>query len=321
MQARPIEPAEVPAYETLAERYGTLFVRRDWTQLFGGSLLRCGLFDSGGGLCGGFQLFVERRFGLTVVRDAPFTPECGPFVKIDAEHPVSVLQARRKALTAQAEFLRDLRPALVFLSLPRDVTDLLPFIWKGFKVIPAYTYVLDLRRSMDQIVAGFTAKRRNDVSRAIRDGLKTRRIEDYSGMERGVSAMFERKKKKPYRMFLEQILRVYPTDHNSFAFGSFRGEECLATCFVIHDHKTAYYLLGNRAEDGAHHGAGALALQESIRHAQKIGCEWFDFEGSVIRPIERFFRGFGGELTPYFTVNRGWLPVEILLKFSHRSTF
>jgi phosphatidate phosphatase APP1 len=32
--------------------------------------------------------------------------------------------------------------------------------------------------------------------------------------------------------------------------------------------------------------------------------EVFDFEGSMIEPIERFFRGFGAVQTPYFHVSR-----------------
>ena len=30
----------------------------------------------------------------------------------------------------------------------------------------------------------------------------------------------------------------------------------------------------------------------------------FDFEGSMLRPVERFFRGFGSLQTPYLRVSR-----------------
>nr|HPR68216.1 methicillin resistance protein [Kiritimatiellia bacterium] len=64
-----------------------------------------------------------------------------------------------------------------------------------------------------------------------------------------------------------------------------------------------------------------LAVWEAIRHAKEAGLETFDFEGSVIPPIERFFRGFGGRLTPYYTVNKGWRPLETAMKFLRRGFF
>jgi hypothetical protein len=52
-----------------------------------------------------------------------------------------------------------------------------------------------------------------------------------------------------------------------------------------------------------------------------LGLRAFDFEGSVVPAIERHFRGFGGTLTPYFRVNKAWLPIEMVLKFFKRRLF
>lgn len=319
--ARPIRPEEAGAYEDLAARHGSLFVRREWTALFGDDLVRCGLFDNGGALCGGFQLFRERRFGLTVLRDAPFTPECGPFLRVEARHPVAVLEARREALAAMAGYLRATRAPLLFLALHRSAVDCLPFMWRGFKVVPVYTYTIDLGQALEAIQAGLTAKRRNDITKAERDGLVARRSGDLVALGARVGALLEGKGKNPRRRVLDRILTVFANENNSFAFGTYRGEELLASCFVVHDGTTAYYLLGSNAGPGVHHGAGALAMLAAIRHARDIGCRVFDFEGSVIPPVERYFRGFGGSLQPYFTVNRAWFPIEVLLKLTHRELF
>lgn len=69
--------------------------------------------------------------------------------------------------------------------------------------------------------------------------------------------------------------------------------------------------------------AGASTVFEAIQHSQEIGLKAFDFEGAVISAIERYFRGFGGTLTPYFTVNKAWLPLEMALKMwpRHRDRF
>jgi hypothetical protein len=45
-----------------------------------------------------------------------------------------------------------------------------------------------------------------------------------------------------------------------------------------------------------HHGAGALAVTQCIKEAKKRNLQYFDFDGSVIPNLEKYFRGFGGEL-------------------------
>ena len=120
---------------------------------------------------------------------------------------------------------------------------------------------------------------------------------------------------------LDAVLFKYANESNSFAFTTYRQETPLATCFVVHDTQTAYYLLGGYRTEDRHHGAGALSVFEAIQHAQKLGMRTFDFEGSVVPSIERYFRGFGGRLTPYYTVNKAWLPLEMGLKLFRRNLF
>jgi hypothetical protein len=64
-----------------------------------------------------------------------------------------------------------------------------------------------------------------------------------------------------------------------------------------------------------------MSMVEAIRHARDLGLQTFDFEGSAIPPVEAYFRGFGGKLTPYFRVNKAWLPIEMVLKFFKRRLF
>jgi hypothetical protein len=49
-------------------------------------------------------------------------------------------------------------------------------------------------------------------------------------------------------------------------------------------------------------GATSLVLWEAIQ-SQPRGVEFFDFEGSMVEAIERFFRAFGARQVPYFHVS------------------
>jgi hypothetical protein len=120
---------------------------------------------------------------------------------------------------------------------------------------------------------------------------------------------------------LDAILFRFASDQNCYAFCTYRDDTPVACSFVVHDRETAYYLLGGYHTELKHHGAGVMAMVSAIRHAKALRLRLFDFEGSMVPAIERYFRGFGGSLTPYFTVNKAFLPVEIGLKFIKRQLF
>lgn len=321
MKIRELTSSERPAWDELARRHGSLFNRLDWLDLFGSRMRLLGLFDAGDTLVGGAAVYAERRGGLTVFRRAPFTPTCGPFLAVKSSNPVAVLEERRAAVECLASWLDERHPALCMLPLDRRIADALPFFWRGYKVVPQYTYLLDLAPPLEQIRRQMSPDRRNDVSKAVRDGVTARPAQGLDEVRDLVLATFGRQDKGVDRDVLEGILTRHARPGNHYAYVACRDGTPTAACFVVHDDRTAYYLLGGYCAENRHHGAGALAVWEAIRHAKEAGLDTFDFEGSVIPPIERFFRGFGGRLTPYFTVNKGWWPLETAMKFLRRGLF
>jgi hypothetical protein len=320
-KVRPLLETEFADYDELARRHGTLFNCTDWLALFGERVCPRGIFNGGGALIGGAAFQEERRWGLRIIRNPPFTPTCGPFMAVKSRNPVAVLEERRKLLECFAEQLDKEPAAISSLALDRGISDALPFFWRGFKVIPNYTYLLDLDVSLDDMRKNMSPVRRNDASKATRDGLMVTRTTDMSIVRDLVLATFVRQQKLIDEPILEAILFRYAKPFNSYAFTTCCGDVPAATCFVVHDAKTAYYLLGGYNAQERHHGAGPLAVLEAIKHAQELGLKTFDFEGSVVPAIERYFRGFGGQLTPYFTVNKAWLPLEMALKVVRRQIF
>jgi lipid II:glycine glycyltransferase (peptidoglycan interpeptide bridge formation enzyme) len=73
--------------------------------------------------------------------------------------------------------------------------------------------------------------------------------------------------------------------------------------YIVWDKDTCYYLLGGYDPERSHSGASALAMWEAIKYAKnELKLSKFDFEGSMVPAIEMFFRKFGGEITPYYSV-------------------
>jgi hypothetical protein len=70
-----------------------------------------------------------------------------------------------------------------------------------------------------------------------------------------------------------------------------------AATLLVFDERSAHYLLGGA--DPRHRGSGAASLLvwDAIQFAAGHS-KLFDFEGSMVEGIARFFRGFGPDLVP-----------------------
>src|SRR5690606_17408040 len=76
-------------------------------------------------------------------------------------------------------------------------------------------------------------------------------------------------------------------------------EQITAGIFIVWDTQFAYLLLSAGAGVGTHPGAVRLLIFEALQLAQKMGIQYFDFEGSMEPGIAAFFKRFGGVKKEY----------------------
>jgi len=317
LAARPIQFEDHAEWDRLAIRHGCLFDSTRWTQLHEPTIRRIGIFDSGSNLRGGFCVWEQRKFGLRILRNPPFTPHIGPFFDYRASNPAAQSGEQRAVAEAMAAWMAQDNAAITFAGLGVGHRDCLPFYWRGYKVIPAYTYRIDLDQTIDDLLGNFSPDRRKAIRKAQKDAIEVQPFDRTDDLPRLVGASFDRHRKRISSSHISRILEEFAPNSGGYGIQATDKGKVVAGVYVVYDTKTAYYLLGGYT-DGAHHGAGALAMWHAITKAKNLGLQVFDFEGSVVPPIERYFRGFGGKLTPYFSVHKAWLPLEIGLKaFSH----
>ena len=80
-------------------------------------------------------------------------------------------------------------------------------------------------------------------------------------------------------------------------------DEVIAVNFLVYDDNTVYYLMGGIDPSKKDLGAMDVIQFESIKFALESGRR-FDFEGSMIESIEKYFRSFGAIQTPYFSISK-----------------
>lgn len=76
-----------------------------------------------------------------------------------------------------------------------------------------------------------------------------------------------------------------------------------AAVYIVWDNDSAYYLMGGGDPALRNSGATSLCLWEAIQFASTVSKK-FDLEGSMLEPVERFFRGFGTVQKPYFKISK-----------------
>jgi hypothetical protein len=313
-------------YSEFAEKLATktqlpVFASSQWLSLYGKELKRFGLFEKNEIPKAVFLACSESKGLLKILKTPAYMPSCSLIMDNPGQNKVKRHSKEKKWLTEIAAFLKEKSRSVVFLAFPPEYIDFQPFLWAGLKVTPQYTYRLNLQNDLKAIELGMSPERRNDLKRAVKDGVTLEQTNDYKVVEQIISKTFARKDKSFDRKLVSKILFEFATEANSFAFvAKYNGVNC-ATSFIVHNGHTAYYLLGGYDHKNTHAGAGACAVWKAIQYSQKLGLETFDFEGSMIPEVERYFRGFGGELTPYYLVHKGPFVAEVGLKIRNPELF
>jgi lipid II:glycine glycyltransferase (peptidoglycan interpeptide bridge formation enzyme) len=321
MKISPIDSAHIEKFYKLSEQYSDVFSCKAWHSIHGNNLTLYGIFDNAEELVGGFHLFRSKVGPFNYFRNPLFTPHIGFFYANTGQHQVNRASQLKAVLEEMTVLIKKLPYQVISFSFNPGIVDMQPFSWADFKVIPYYTYELDLAKTEDELFAGLAGDRRNDMKKAQKDGITVSETKDFKLIHDLVKKTFERQSKALDFGMVNKILNEFATIDNSFAYVAYRDNVPIAGTFCLVSGSRVYYLLGGYDAKNRHKGAGALTLWEAILHAKRTGANIFDFEGSMVPAIEKYFRGFGGNIVPYFTVNKANFLLEILLKFKKRQVF
>ena len=78
-----------------------------------------------------------------------------------------------------------------------------------------------------------------------------------------------------------------------------------SVAYLVWDEESLYFLINGIDTDYTWSQSNSLLIRESIRIAHNLGKK-FDFEGSVLQPIEHIFRGFGAVQKMYFRIYKSF---------------
>jgi hypothetical protein len=245
---------------------------------------------------------VARRIcGLTMIRQPPLTPTLGPWIELPGT-------TMAKRLAEEKKLFNDLLDQLpkwdyIQLNFNHRITNWLPFYWRGLKQTTRYTYILNDVSDLGQVWLGLQANVRRHICNAerrltIRNDLSVETFLDV------VELTFSRQGRKlPFQreLFRSVEKACVAQDARRMFFAQDSERRIHAALYLVWDANYAYYLLGGADPRLRGSGAQSLLFWEAIKHASSKNLK-FDFEGSMVEPIERVFRAFGAVQVPYLQI-------------------
>ncbi len=246
---------------------------------------------------------IKKKYGLTALTMPPLTQTLGPWLR-----PSKAKYARQ--LSEQKQLMNELIGQLPDVdyfcqNFSPYITNWLPFYWRGFTQTTRFTYRLEDLTDLDVIWSGFNENVRNKIRKAqkqveIRDDLSIQdfiKINELTFIRQGIEL--------PYSAELVERLHKVCQEHNaSKAFFAIDEQDRIhAAIYLVWDSNTAYYLMAGEHPELRKSGANSLLIWEAIKYASTV-TKVFDFEGSMIEPVEEFVRAFGGRQTPYYQITK-----------------
>lgn len=259
------------------------------------------LVEEKGMIVGVLPYQLEKKTGLTIIRNPDMTPYLGPFFF----YPEGQTLSEKTAWEDQVlqELLEQLPKydSCNVLCLP-GFDNFLGFHHRGFTNTNLVTYHIDMRQPETAIYAAVHKNHRNLIKQAralhtLEEGPVF--LPELLQLHYGT---FARKQKKyTYsNTFLEKMIRSCLDNHKGkILVAKDREQRTAATVFVAWDKHTMYLLISAMNKEFAHQGAIRMLIWEAIIMAKTMGLKIFDFEGSMDPGIEAFFRRFGGERKQY----------------------
>jgi len=317
---KPLENTEL--YSDLAESANDVFSSEGWLSIYGNSLKLVGIYNNDQKLIGGFYYYQTKKMGASFIKLPPYSPHCGLFHISDAKNQASLNSTNKEVISEVCDYLSSQKSKLLVLAFHAKIIDLQPFIWSKYKVVPNYTYQIELSKDLDTIYSNYDPKNRNKINSCLKQEIVVKE----NDMSKESMFLFFKQAllsagANVYEEELKNIFHKFSNDKNSFCLSVNVNNKLQGAVFCAYDRNVCYYLFGGMDKNAEVSGVTNLLLHKSIEKAKSLGCQTFDFEGSMLKGVEKFFRSFGPKLVPYYTVNKASLPLEIALKFKKRELF
>jgi hypothetical protein len=292
---------------------GSLFCRSWWLRVVAPEARVLGYFDRGR-LIAGIPLFFKRRLGVKFCAMPSLTQTWGVVIEPIEGKPVHQITRQLEILTI---FARHLAGEQIFLQrFHPAVVNFLPFHWQGFRQVSRVTYVIEYLCDLDRVWAEMRENQRREIRKAEKRGIVVERCDSEIVAQNLTKTYGRQGLQSPASTHLLRLVHQAAQQNDAgecFAARDASGR-VHAAAMLVWDRKRAYYLAGGGDPTLRTSGATALLLWKMMQFSSARSAV-FDFEGSQIPAVERFFRAFGASQVWYHEISKmpNWVRACLVL--------
>jgi len=281
---------------------GTIFTTPEWLEAVAPGKWQYLTVESGDSIKICMPIILSKKLGFTQCNMPPFTqslgilfpPREGKYAEIITRDTNTTFELISK-IPNYSYFSQRLHPSL---------TNWLPFYWSGYSQSTRYTYIIEDLQDIDNVWKEFRSNIRQEIRKANKS-IVIDQNEDFDALKYCIKRTYDRQEKTGFDF--RSLERIFMTckklNCGKIFLAKNKENDICGAIYLVWDEKSAYYIAGGSPEKVRTSGAMPLLLWEAIKFSSSV-TQQFNFEGSMIQSIERFFRGFGGRQVPYLEIKK-----------------
>ncbi len=226
---------------------------------------------------------VKRKFGLPYVVQHSYTQQLGVFGQVKVE--TNILH----------QFIKKIPYTSYQLGLNHD--NFHP------KAIHRTNYVLPLQSSYEVLRKGYSTNTIRNIKKAKNQGISIKEsivTDDFFAFHNSVCKRYKTVDFRPLELLIKE--GVSKGIFKIKAAVNLKGDVVAALCYAVFKDRM-YYLFPISNEEGKAHAAMFAIVDHLIAQASGKAM-LFDFEGSSVPGIARFFQGFGAQNQAFYVIKR-----------------
>jgi hypothetical protein len=281
-----------------------IFMQHWWLDIVCNSSWDVALSKKSGKIVGCLPFYLKKRGPFNLISQPRFSQFMGPYLK----YPES--DRHEKLSSFENKTLKELIAGLphadyLFFNLNFKTQNALPFIWNGYEARFSCTYKLFPVENEEILLRSLRSNIRTDIKKAsnsyhIIEGNECDQLFEL------IDLTFKRQN-LPIGFSLNDLTaldrELQKRSCRKVMYAKNEQGDIHAGVYLVWDSDTVYYLLSGTNPDFKNYGLNSFLVWKGLLFASQQR-KTFDFEGSTIEGIERFFRGFGATQFPMVQVSK-----------------
>lgn len=270
-------------------------------------------------IAAGFPFMVKRRFvNFNIIQFPPMVPYYGIVYKRKNKKYFSDNQKyEHRILNRFTEYLAT-NYDYIKLSFPPEISDVRPFIWKGFSTKVGYTFHCSLE-DINQLYQGFDPDIRRRIKKAANseftfvNGINKEQIEYFFRLQ---ELTFEKQNLQfalneyQFTNFIEKLNSKNLVNIYTIVFN----EKPVASSIVILHNKMAYYWMAGADPKFLSNGYNQLNIWKMLEDLNAKEFKSFDFVGASTPSVAEYKATYNFNLVPYYQVEKSFNKItEVLM--------